>query len=231
MIPELFSFKGSVDDWISNKRHVLILGIKKSLSARANTRSSRWVAPSEVNGCTMACSYCYVPRRKGFSNPITMLVNIEQIMRYLGRHAAWQGMNFELDEIDPKYWVYEIGENGDCSADAAICDNVKDLFKQFTGVPNGNLTFAAKFVNRELLTYDPQLKTRIWFSLMPHKMSKLVDVRITPISESIDVMNDFGAAGYEVYVNFSSAIYYEVWLADLDLLFEKLNDKLYDQVK
>jgi spore photoproduct lyase family protein len=230
-IPELFGSEGSIDDWISNKRHVLILGIKKSLTARANSRSSHWVAPSESNGCTMACSYCYVPRRKGFANPITMFVNIEQIMGYLGRHAARQGMKFEPDEIDPQYWVYEIGENGDCSADAAICDNVKDLVKLFTGVPNGKLTFATKFVNKDLLTYDPQLKTRIRFSLMPHKMSKLVDVRTTPISDRIDVMNDFAAAGYEVNVNFSPVIYYEGWLADWDLLFDELNDKLNDRVK
>lgn len=230
-IPELFGFEGSVDDWISNKRHVLILGTKKSLTARPNSRSSHWVAPSESNGCTMSCSYCYVPRRKGFANPITIFVNIEQIMGYLGRHAMRQGMKFEPDDIDPQYWVYEIGENGDCSADAAICDNVKDLVKLFTGVPNGKLTFATKFVNRELLTYDPQLKTRIRFSLMPHKMSKLVDVRTTSISERIDIMNDFAAAGYEVNVNFSPVIYYEGWLADWDLLFDELNDKLNERVK
>ena len=225
-IPELFGFEGSVEDWISNKRNVLILGIKKSLSARANSRSSHWIAPSESNGCTMSCSYCYVPRRKGFANPITIFVNIEQIIRYLQRHAVRQGPKLQPDFIDPQYWVYEIGENGDCSADAAICDNVKDMIHAFTKIPNGKLTFATKFVNRELLRYDPQLKTRIRFSLMPHKMSKLVDVRTTPISDRIDVMNEFVAAGYEVNVNFSPVIYYEGWVDDWVLLFEELNDKL-----
>lgn len=230
-IPELFGFEGSVEDWIRNKRNVLILGIKKSLSARPNSRSSHWVAPSESNGCTMSCSYCYVPRRKGFANPITIFVNIEQIMRYLERHAMRQGMKTIADPIDPDYWVYEIGENGDCSADAAICDNVKDLIQLFVRIPNGKLTFATKFVNREMLAYDPQRKTRIRFSLMPHKMSKLVDVRTTPISERIDVMNDFHAAGYEVNVNFSPVIYYDGWLEDWKLLFDELNDKLNDEVK
>src|SRR6476661_561283 len=81
-IPELFGFEGSVEDWIHNKRNVLILGIKKSLSARPNSRSSHFIAPSESNGCTMSCSYCYVPRRKGFANPITIFVNIDQILGY-----------------------------------------------------------------------------------------------------------------------------------------------------
>jgi spore photoproduct lyase len=230
-IPELFGFEGSVEDWISNKRNVLILGIKKSLSARANSRSSHWIAPSESNGCTMSCSYCYVPRRKGFANPITIFVNIEQIIRYLQRHAARQGPKLQPDFIDPQYWVYEIGENGDCSADAGICDNVKDMVQAFTKIPNGKLTFATKFVNRELLTYEPQLKTRIRFSLMPHQMSKLVDVRTTPISDRIDVMNEFVDAGYEVNVNFSPIIFYEGWIDDWVVLFEELNDKLNEKTK
>jgi hypothetical protein len=48
-------------------------------------------------------------------------------------------------------------------------------------LPNAKLTFATKFVNREMLDYDPQGKTRIRFSLMPHQMSRLADVRTTPI--------------------------------------------------
>jgi spore photoproduct lyase len=230
-IPELFGFEGSVNDWISNKRNVLILGVKKSLSARPNTRSSHWIAPSESNGCTMSCSYCYVPRRKGFANPITIFVNIQQIIGYLRRHAVRQGIKSEPDLTDPKYWVYEIGENGDCSADAAICDNVKDLISLFTEIPNGKLTFATKFVNRQLLHYDPQRKTRIRFSLMPHSISKLVDVRTTPISDRIDAMNEFHAAGYEVNVNFSPVIYYEGWLKDWEVLFQELTEKLNDEVK
>jgi spore photoproduct lyase len=230
-IPELFGFEGSVEDWISNKKNVLILGIKKSLSARANSRSSHWISPSESNGCTMSCSYCYVPRRKGFANPITIFVNIEQIIGYLTRHAARQGDKIQPDFIDPRYWVYEIGENGDCSADAAICDNVKDMINVFKEIPNGKLTFATKFVNRELLSYDPQLKTRIRFSLMPHQMSKLVDVRTTPICDRIDVMNEFVNAGYEVNVNFSPIIYYEGWVEDWVVLFDELNDKLNEKTK
>jgi DNA repair photolyase len=112
-------------------------------------------------------------------------------MNYLKRHTAKQGEFLSTDHIDNKYWTYEIGENGDCSADAAICDNVKDLIQLYKDIPNSKLTFATKFVNREMLTYDPQLKTRIRFSLMPHKMSKLVDVRTSPISERIDAINDF----------------------------------------
>ncbi|WP_295771755.1 spore photoproduct lyase family protein [uncultured Mucilaginibacter sp.] len=230
-IPELFGFEGAVEDWLWNKKNVLVLGSKHSLSARPNTRSSHWVAPSQSNGCTMSCSYCYVPRRKGYANPITIFVNIEKIMGYLERHAARQGKKLIPDLTDPEYWVYEIGENGDCSADAAICDNVKDLVQQFRSIPNAKLTFATKFVNRQMLDYDPQRKTRIRFSLMPHQMSKLVDVRTTPISDRIAVMNDFREAGYEVNVSFAPVIYYEGWLDDWRKLFDEMNDVLDDETK
>lgn len=230
-IPELHGFAGSAEDWINIKKHVLVLGTKKSLSVRPNTRSANFIAPFESNGCTMSCSYCYVPRRKGYANPITLYVNIEEAMQYLRRHAARQGTKNTPDEVDPNYWVYEIGEGGDCSADAAICENVKDLVHLFTELPNAKVTFATKFVNRELLTYDPQQKTRIRFSLMPHTMSKLVDVRTSPISDRIAVMNDFAEAGYEVNVNFSPVIVYEGWQEDWQLLFDELNDALNEKTK
>src|SRR5688572_1935515 len=230
-IPELHGNQGSVEDWMKIKRNVLILGIKKSLTARPNERSSHFVAPSHSNGCTMSCVYCYVPRRKGFANPITLFVNIEQTIGYITRHAAKQGTKLTNDTIDPKYWVYDIGENGDCSADAAISDNVKDIMEAFKHIPNAKASFATKFVNRQMLQYDPQGKTRIRFSLMPHNLSRIVDVRTTPISERIAVMNDYVDAGYEVNVNFSPVIYYEGWENDWLKLFDELNEVMNERTK
>jgi hypothetical protein len=86
-IPGLHGFEGNIDDWINIKRSILVLGIKSSLSVRPNVRSSDFIAPSHAKGCAMACSYCYVPRRKGFANPITEFVNIEQILGYTRRHG------------------------------------------------------------------------------------------------------------------------------------------------
>lgn len=76
-IPQLHGNEGSVDDWNRVKRTVLVLGVKKSISARKNTRSSNWMAPSHANGCAMACAYCYVARRKGYANPITTLAQLK----------------------------------------------------------------------------------------------------------------------------------------------------------
>jgi spore photoproduct lyase len=230
-IPGLHGSEGSVSDWIAIKRNILVLGVKSSLTARPNSRSSDFIAPSHANGCAMACSYCYVPRRKGYANPITTFVNIEQIRGYLTRHASRQGLKTEPSQIDPKYWVYDIGENSDCSVDALICDNVYDLIRLFSALPNAKATFATKFVNRTMLSYEPKRKTRIRFSLMPHKSARVVDVRTSPIGERIAAINDFHAAGYEVHLNFSPVIYYEGWLDDYRDLFVELADVLNDEVK
>ncbi|VWX48406.1 hypothetical protein NOVOSPHI9U_160001 [Novosphingobium sp. 9U] len=44
---------------------------------RPNGRSADFIAPSSSNGCAMACAYCYVGRRKGYANPISVCVNID----------------------------------------------------------------------------------------------------------------------------------------------------------
>ena len=230
-IPELYGNEGAVEDWNRIKRTVLVLGIKKSIGARKNTRSSNWVAPSHANGCAMACAYCYVARRKGYANPITTFVNIERILGYLKRHSAKQGEKVQPDQIDPQYWVYEIGENSDCSVDAAIAPNVKDLITLFRELPNAKATFATKRVNRDLLSYDPQGKTRIRFSLMPERMAKIVDVRTSGISDRIAAINDFVEAGYEVHLNFSPVIFYEGWIEEYVELFRHIDDVLSDEAK
>ena len=56
-IPGLYGNEGNVRDWTRIKRQVLVLGVKKSLTARPNGRSSDFIAPSTANGCAMACAY------------------------------------------------------------------------------------------------------------------------------------------------------------------------------
>ena len=49
----------------------------------------------------MACAYCYVPRRKGYANPITVFTNIDKIIGYLGRHIARQGAQDRAEPVRP----------------------------------------------------------------------------------------------------------------------------------
>ena len=232
MIPGLHGNEGNVESWVQTKRTVLVLGVRKSFPFRDNGRSSDFVAPGAANGCSMACAYCYVPRRKGFANPITTFVNIEGIERAIARHAAkLPRRRPEPSQVDPALWIYEIGENGDVSADALLSDNVRDLVAMFRLLPNAKATFATKFVNRDLLRYDPQRKTRLRFSLMPPAMSRLVDVRTSPVEERIAAVNDFVAAGYEVHLNFSPVILYDGWQQDYEALCEQVDDLLNAEAK
>jgi spore photoproduct lyase family protein len=230
-IPSLHGNEGNAEDWLRIKRSSLVLGVKKGLTMRPNGRSAHFIAPSTSNGCAMACAYCYVPRRKGYANPISIFVNIDEACAAIERHAGRQGILPAPDQIDPKHWVYDIGENGDLSVDTSICDNVRDLVDLFRRLPNAKGSFATKYVNRDLLTYDPQGKTRIRFSLMPEKIAKVVDVRTSSITERIAAVNDFVRAGYEVHLNFSPVIVYEGWEQDYQPLFEQINNTLSPEAK
>jgi spore photoproduct lyase family protein len=230
-IPSLHGNEGVAEDWLRIKRNVLVLGTKKSLSFRPNGRSAHFIAPSTSNGCAMACAYCYVPRRKGYANPISIFVNINETCASIVRHAERRGALPAPDQIDAEYWVYDIGENGDLSVDASLCDNVKDLVATFRSIPNAKGSFATKFVNPDLLSYDPQDKTRIRFSLMPDKVAKVVDVRTSAIADRIAAVDDFVRAGYEVHLNFSPVIVYDGWEQDYRQLFEQVDDALSQPAK
>ncbi|HVM26479.1 MAG TPA: spore photoproduct lyase family protein [Mycobacteriales bacterium] len=228
-----------VDRWVRIKTEDLVLGVKKSLTARPNGRSSDFVAPSTANGCAMACAYCYVPRRKGYANPITVFTNIDKITGYLSRHVARQGPKPAPDQVDPGAWVYDIGENSDCSVDARISDNVRDLVTLFRDLPAradgagpaAKASFATKHVNRDLLDWDPRGRTRIRFSLMPQADARLLDLRTSRIAERIAAIDEFVDAGYEVHVNLSPVVVRDGWLADWVELLDQLADGTGDAFK
>lgn len=225
-IPGLHGNEGNVERWVRVKRENLVLGTKKSLTARRNERSTDWIAPSTANGCALSCSYCYVPRRKGFANPITVFVNIEQILGYLERHVARQGVKPAPNQCDPVDWVYDLGENSDCSVDAMVSDNVRDLVDLFGRLPHAKASFATKLVNRDLLGWEPRGGTRVRFSLMPEGPSKVLDIGTSRVAERIAAVDDFVEAGYEVHLNFSPVVVHEDWLAEWSELFDQVDDGL-----
>lgn len=230
-IGSLHDDETNVDRWVRVKTETLALGIRKTVTARRNDRSANWIAPSTANGCAMACAYCYVPRHKGYANPITVYANIEQVVGYLQRHVARQGVKPSPDQCDPVAWIYDIGENSDASVDAAVSDNVLDLITAFRDLPTAKASFATKHVNRSLLSYDPRGRTRIRFSVMPAALAKVLDIRTDPMSERIAACDDFLAAGYEVHLNLSPVVVHEGWLEGWAELFDELNDVLSPAMK
>ena len=225
-IGSLHDDETNVERWVRVKTETLALGVRKTMTARRNDRSANWIAPSTANGCAMACAYCYVPRHKGYANPITVYANIDQIVGYLTRHVARQGVKPAPDQCDPVAWIYDIGENSDASVDARVSDNVRDLVSAFRDLVTAKASFATKHVNRDLLDYDPRGRTRIRFSVMPAELARVLDVRTDPVQARIAAVDDFLAAGYEVHLNLSPVVVHEGWLEGWSALFDELNDGL-----
>ncbi|MGA4846146.1 spore photoproduct lyase family protein [Streptomyces sp. G5(2025)] len=230
-IPSLHGNDGNVARWARVKTETLVLGVKHRLVTRPNGRSADWIAPGPSNGCAMSCAYCYVPRRKGYANPITLFTNIEAIVAHIRRHVRAQGPKREPNQCDPLSWVYDVGENGDCSVDALVSDNTADLVAAFRGLPTAKASFATKFVNPDLLTLDPQGRTRVRFSVMPPDDARLLDIRTSPVAERIAAAADFLDAGYEVHFNLSPVVLRPGWERDWADLLTHLDDVLPGRVK
>ena len=180
----------------------------------------------------MACAYCYVPRRKGFSNPITVFANVEQILRYTERHVGRQGVKTEPDQVRPAgLGLRHRRELRLRASTRVLSDNVRDLVALFRRLPTAKASFATKCVNPDLLDYDPQGRTRVRFSLMPDADSRLLDVRTSRIADRLAAVDDFVAAGYEVHVNFSPVVVRDGWLADWAQLLDDLADATGDAFK
>ncbi|MEV7862905.1 spore photoproduct lyase family protein [Streptomyces hirsutus] len=230
-IPSLHGNDGNIARWTRIKTETLVLGVKQTLTTRPNGRSADWIAPGASNGCAMACAYCYVPRRKGYANPITLFTNIEAIVAHVRRHVQAQGPKREPNQCDPQAWVYDIGENGDCSVDALLCDNTADLIAAFRRLPTAKASFATKFVNPDLLALDPQGRARVRFSVMPAADSRLLDLRTSPVADRVAAAADFLDAGYEVHFNLSPVVLRPGWQRDWTDLLVRMDDVLPGRVK
>ncbi|WP_435011666.1 spore photoproduct lyase family protein [Tundrisphaera lichenicola] len=230
-IPGLFGNEGNVDRWNRIKGSVLVLGVKKGLHFVENGRSADYIAPSTANGCAMSCAYCYVPRNKGYANPITVFVNIDAICGAISRHSKKLGPKAHPNQVDERFWVYDVGCNSDCSVDALLSENVATLIEHFKRVPDAKASFATKYVNRGLLGLDPGGKTRIRFSLMPSSKAKLLDVRTAPVADRIAAIDDFVEAGYEVQLNFSPVVIYEGWREEYAELFDEVDSNIGEKAK
>jgi spore photoproduct lyase len=223
--------------WMKIKRDFLVLGIKKDLKPQDNGRSSDYIAASHANGCLSGCTYCYVARRKGSSNPLTIFLNNEELISSLHNHQLKLGKKKVPNQCDPLLWTYDLGNNNDCSIDAMLTSNMEELILAFAKMEHAKATFATKTVNEKAwLSINPLdsngvTHTRIRYSLMPDKISKLVDINTSPISNRIKSINNLVEAGYEVHVNFSPVILYDKWQIDWKLLFDEINDTLTDKAK
>lgn len=231
-IPELF--EADAKDWMRSKREVLVLGVKSGLTHQKNGRSADFIAASSSNGCLSSCQYCYVARRKGGSNPLTIFVNVEEIAASISRHQRKLGAKTVPNQCDERFWTYDIGCNADVTIDSYVCDNPAFLVREFAKMEYAKATFSTKTVRDDYWTaLDSKGKTRIRYSLMPQYAARYVDIGTSPISERIKSANALVEAGYEVHFSFAPIIVYggRQWKADWRELFREIDDTLTDKAK
>lgn len=85
-------------------------------------------------------------------------------------------------------------------------------------------SFATKYVNNNLLQYNPEYKIRIRFSLMPQLYSDLLEPNTSKIIDRINAIDVFMDAGYDVHINFSPVIVADDWLNKYKELFKQVDN-------
>jgi spore photoproduct lyase len=159
--------------------------------------------------------------------------SVTDILTEINSHA-WFTVIDKPNQTHEKYITYDIS----CNEDFALHAKYHDWERIFTFFREHQLamgSFATKYVNRDLLKYNPEGKIRIRFSLMPQAYANQLEPETSKIIDRVRAINDFIEAGYDVHINFSPVIVHDGWLEHYRVLFEGVDalvDRRYkDKVK
>ena len=201
---------------------------RKSMLIRPSGRSTDFISPSFGYGCLYNCSYCYMKRHK--DKGLTIATNTGDILTAINNHAFFTPVD-KPNQTHAEYTTYDISCNEDFALHAKHHQWEK-TFEFFRDHPIAMGSFATKYVNPNLTSFDPQGKMRIRFSLMPQHKSNLHEPHTSKIIDRIKAIDAFIDAGYDVHINFSPVIVYDGWLEDYADLFNMINDYVHykDQV-
>jgi spore photoproduct lyase len=193
---------------------------RKSFEIKFSGRSTDFISPSIIYECGFKCTYCYVKRHN--QKTITVSKNIGSILTVINNHAMFTIIK-KPNQTHESLITYDIGCNSDIALHAKHHDweYVFDFFKNH---PVAMGSFATKYVNKNLLQFNPKGKIRIRFSLMPQIYSDFLEPKTSSIENRLEAVKDFIIAGYEVHLNFSPVIVTENWLKEYKKLFEKVNE-------
>ena len=198
---------------------------RKTFKIRPSGRSTDYISPSFGYGCLYDCSYCYMKRHK--PGGLSVATNTEDILTEINSHAAFADVQ-KPNQTHKDYITYDISCNEDFALHAKHHEWEK-IFRFFKNHPDIMGSFATKYVNKNLLYFNPKGKIRIRFSLMPQCKADIHEPNTSKIIDRILAIDAFTFAGYDVHVNFSPIIVYDGWLNDYFELF-KLMDK-YIEIK
>ena len=195
---------------------------RKSMLIRPSGRSTDFISPSFGYGCLYNCSYCYMKRHN--PNGLTISKNIGDILTTINNHAWFVDVD-KPNQTHQEYVTYDISCNEDFALHAKYYD-WKRIFEFFKDHDRAMGSFATKYVNLNLLEYNPNYKVRVRFSLMPQIISDELEPNTSKIIDRIKAIDTFINAGYDVHINFSPVVVYDNWLQDYEELFNLVNDNV-----
>lgn len=190
------------------------------MTIRESGRSTDYISPSFGYGCLFNCSYCYMKRH--LPKGLTIATNIDTILQEIDRHAHFYANVEKPNQTHEHFISYDIS----CNEDFALHAKYHEWEKIFSFFRDHDLcmaSLATKTIPEQFLSFNPEGKVRIRFSLMPQKLADVYEPNTARISQRIAAIDEFIKAGYDVHVNFSPIILYAGWKADYRRLFEQLD--------
>ncbi len=200
---------------------------RKSMIIRYSGRSSDYITPSFGYGCLYKCAYCYMRRHQ--PNGLTIADNPDTILQAVLNHSKSLPVK-QPNQTHEKYWTYDLSCNEDFALHAKYHDweRIFDFFKHNDRIFG---TLATKNVNKLLLKYNANKKIRIRFSMMPQKLSTILEPNTSLIIDRLNAVNDFITAGYDVHLNFSPVIMNANTKDLYEDLFHLVNNTIKDEYK
>lgn len=187
---------------------------RKTFTIRPSGRSTDFISPSFGYGCLFNCTYCYMKRH--LPEGLSIATNTGDILTAINNHALFAIVD-KPNQTDPDFITYDISCNEDFALHLKYHD-WKFIFDFFKNHDIAKASFATKYVNPELLSYNPERKVRIRFSLMPEQITHL-EPNTSSIRDRILAIDKFIKAGYDVHINFSPIVVYDTWIEDYRELF------------
>jgi len=194
--------------------------IRKSMIIRTSGRSTDYISPSFGHGCLFNCSYCYMKRNK--PTGLSIAQNYGDILTAVNNHV-WFADVEKPNQTHSELITYDISCNEDFALHAKY-HKWEQIFEFFRDHPIAMGSFATKYVNKSLLTFNPNGRIRIRFSIMPEKLREILEPETSSIQERLREVKEFQEAGYDVHLNFSPVIVYNGWLDDYKNLFQEVSD-------
>jgi spore photoproduct lyase len=193
---------------------------RNSMIIRPSGRSTDFISPSFGYGCLYNCSYCYMKRHK--PQGLDIAKNTMNILTEINNHCMFAEVD-KPNQTHDIYTTYDISCNEDFALHAKYHE-WQTIFDFFKNHPVAMGSFATKYVNVDLINYNPEGKIRIRFSLMPQNISDELEPNTSKIIDRIKAIDAFIDAGYEVHINFSPVVIYDNWLEDYEYLFQMVDN-------